>query len=356
MKNQRKLTKKQFRALPKIITHDHLDCSVRPQTLLELWEAVGFEQARLAFPEEIVAAWKAAGKSRRKRFSTGQVYQKHIAKHASASLKNYVEAIVWHVLPVMQTADNIYRITKERIKDAVADGVVAMKLRFAPQLHTQNGLSLEQVMDAVVKAVDEASIPVKLIVCALRHENADMAQKLADLAIQYKEHVCNFDLAADEHANSGILAWWLPAAMRVRQFGIEPTVHLWETEEPTAEDVRLLEEYGIIELGHGFRGDKQGKRICTICITSNVVTGQVASFAEHNADELFERNVLMTVDIDGTLFTLTDMTHEYWLYQRHFGWTLAHFGKCNLVALGQIPLSKRKSDEIRRRLRTAYGV
>ena len=96
-------------------------------------------------------------------------YRDFLRHFASASLANYVNAVVVHILPIMQSKENLYRITRERIEDAAADGIVAMELRFAPQLHTWNGASMEEVMNSVIKAVKHSPIPVKLILCALRH-------------------------------------------------------------------------------------------------------------------------------------------------------------------------------------------
>jgi adenosine deaminase len=356
-RNRQRFSIAAIRQWPKLLLHEHLDCSLRPATLLELASCIGFANeafTELPFPAEIVDDWNAAGTNKRKRAKVAAQYQKFIAGHASSSLANYVQAIVKHVLPVMQTEDALYRITKERIEDAVADGVIAMELRFAPQLHTWDGLSLRQVMNAVIRAVNESPIPVKLIVCALRHENGRMAYRLANLCIEYRKYVCKFDLAGDEAANPGVLKWWLKQALRLREHGIEPTIHLWETNEPTDEDIALLDKHAILVLGHGFRGDRQGKRVLTICVTSNIVTGQVECAADHPIDELFNEDKLVTVETDGTLFTLTSGTGEYVLLNRTFGWGRAHFLRCNKTSLKYSSFKGAERARLARRLEDGY--
>src|SRR5262249_12150687 len=151
-------------------------------------------------------------------------------------------------------------------------------------------------------------------------------RRLADLAIEYRRHVVKFDLAGDEAANPGVLNWWLKQALRVREVaGIEPTVHLWETNNPTDADVRLLDKHNIRVLGHGFRGHSQASRVLTLCVTSNIVTGQVRCAHEHPIDELFKQGRSVTVDTDGTLFTNTNATLEYLLLNRTFGWKAEQF-------------------------------
>ena len=247
--------------LPKVLIHEHLDCSVRHFTILELMDQGNIFPASM--PAQVLKLWHGesvdkslpqADYARARQASKEQAATEYgiwISSFAKQSLKNYVDAIGEHILPVMQTSDNLYHITKERIEDAIKDGIIAFELRFAPQLHTHgtisNGaaldtpnhsLNLTQVMESVIRAVDEAPIPVKLCICALRHENGVTARELADLAINFRAHVGAFDLAADEAANPGVLDWWLPEALRVREeAGILLTCHLWETNEPTDEDL-----------------------------------------------------------------------------------------------------------------------
>ena len=281
-------------------------------------------------------------------------YQNFLAREGSKSLANYVTAIVHHVLPLMQSADRLTRITRERIEDATVDGVVALELRFAPQLHIREGLSLEQVMDSIVAGMKGAAIPVKLIICVLRHENEEMADRLADLAIKYKEHVGLFDLAGDEKANPGILLWWAKQASKVREHGIEPELHLWETDEPTDEDLDRLAEFGIRRLGHGMRGSRQDDRILEVCPSSNCVTGQIRNFSEHPIDTLFREGKRVTVNTDGTLFTRSDLSNEYLLLNRYFNWGKDEFYAVNKTAVEVSSFSKDVKLELLAKLNEGY--
>ncbi len=331
----KRITAAAMRRLPKILLHEHLDCSLRPATMLDLWSQIGFDNAKLPFPEKVRTLWEAAsslqnlsnrGHHVREAASPEQMaadaYQRYLARYARASLANYVQAIVDHVLPLMQDAWHLYTVTQQRIDDAVADGIIAAELRFAPQLHTQDGMTLDGVMQAVIKASEEnAKIPVKWIICCLRHEDAKMARRLGDLALKHQEHVGAFDLAADEELNPGVLDWWLEEALRVRRKSkgkIDLTIHLTETRKATARDRKLIRDNNITRIGHGIKGD--WSQYLEVCPTSNVVTGQVASFAEHPIDSFYRQGKLVTVNTDGTLFTRSDLTQEYLKLQRYHGW------------------------------------
>jgi adenosine deaminase len=376
-----KLSKSEVIQLPKILIHEHLDCSVRHFTLLDLMDQAGIFPASM--PNEILNRWLGSAVDKllppadydaarqASREQAAVEYGKWISSFAGQSLKNYVSAIVEHILPVMQTSENLYRITKERIEDAIKDGIIAFELRFAPQLHTlgapagngnntgaKNPLSLDEVMEAVIRAVKESPIPMKLCVCALRHENDSTAKELANLAIKYREFVGVFDLAADEAANPGVLDWWLPEALRVRkEAGILLTCHLWETNEPTDEDLRKLEEHGIQRLGHGVRGRRQGARTLELCPTSNVVTGQYESFALHPIDQLFRSNMSVTVNTDGLTFCFTvveGLSEEYFNLQETFGWGLKEFYAVNANGVAASCFDSSTKEDLLRKLRHSY--
>lgn len=345
---QREMDRARIRALPKVLLHEHLDCSLRTASMLEFWHDQKW-QVPSNFPSDVRVLFE-----QKKAEEAALSYQNFLAEEASLSLSNYVTAIVHHVLPLMQTTARLTRITQERLSDAVADGIVAFELRFAPQLHTHGGLSLEQVMEAVLAGISGATIPLRLIVCVLRHEDEKMARRLADLAIAYKEHVGVFDLAGDEHANPGVLTWWAKEALRVREHGIDLDIHLWETDEPGADDLVRLAEFDIKRLGHGMRGSGQEDRILEVCPSSNVVTGQVKSLAEHPIDRLFRQGKHVTVNTDGTLFTRSDLSSEYQLLNRFFGWGDTEFFAVNKTAIEASSFSPAIKTEVLTSLANLY--
>jgi len=363
-----------YKRLSKLQIHEHIDCSLRPRTCVELWAKRNFavaeagKAAGVAFPSEIVRLWNAEDASqlpankrsahvRQSRAAAVKAYDNWVASFAQESLDNYLAAIVFHVLPLMHDLDNLTRIVRERIVDAVADGHIAIELRFAPQLHlggsgTEN--TLDQVMQATIAGLKGSPIPVKLIVCALRHENGELALKLADIAIKYRRYVGVFDLAASETMFPGVLPWWLPAADRVKAAGLDLTIHLWETQEPTDNDIAMLDEHDIKRVGHGVRGDRQGNRVVECCPTSNVVTGQYASVAEHPINLLYHQGKRVTVNTDGTLFTQVTLSEEYRRLAAAFGWTATEFLVVNLTALEASSFCPTVKQALKQKLLRAY--
>ena len=74
------------------------------------------------------------------------------ASHTGAHrghLNLYLDAFR-HTVGVMQTPDALRRVAEECAEDLAADGVVYAEGRFAPELHTERGLTLDEVVEAVL--------------------------------------------------------------------------------------------------------------------------------------------------------------------------------------------------------------
>jgi adenosine deaminase len=315
--------------LPKVLLHDHLDGGVRPATVVQLAAELGHELPTTD-PEELGAWFRAAA--------------------YSGSLERYLETFT-HTAGVMQTADGLRRVAREAVLDLAADGVVYAESRFAPELHTERGLGLEQVVDAVLAGFDEGmraaadegrTIVVRALLTAMRQN--DRWEEVAALAVATRDRgVVGFDLAgpeagfpADRHAKAFdvLRDAWLPA-----------TVHAGEADglESIAGALRM----GALRLGHGMRiaddvhGDELGRLAewvrdrhvaLEIAPTSNVHTGGAASVAEHPITHLLRLGFAVTVNTDNRLQSGTSMSAEFAALVEQAGWTLADLRRVTITA------------------------
>jgi len=159
----------------------------------------------------------------------------------------------------MQTAEHIERIAHEAVVDLADDGVVYAEVRFAPELHQQQGLALEAVVDAVTSgfrrgeadaAARGATITVNAIICAMRTEARSMEiARLVDRLRAWDDKVVAFDLAGAEtgfapslHADA--LAFARSALLNV-------TIHA--SEPPDLELISDALVHGAHRIGHGVR-------------------------------------------------------------------------------------------------------
>src|SRR5580692_7173248 len=162
------LTLDQIRSVPKVLLHDHLDGGLRPGTIVELAAETGYKGLPTTDVGELA------------RWMTG------VAQRGSLEL--YLEAFQ-HTVGVMQTEAALRRVAAECAEDLADDGVVYAEVRFAPELHLDAGLSLDQVVTAVLAGMAEGAagrtITVGVLLTAMRH--AARSVEIAELALRHRD-------------------------------------------------------------------------------------------------------------------------------------------------------------------------
>src|SRR5688572_11352584 len=112
------ITPDEARAAPKVLLHDHLDGGLRPSTVIDLADALGWHLPTVD-PGEL-QAWFTRGADTR-------------------DILQYL-ATFEHTLAVLQTGEALERVAREAVEDLARDGVVYAEVRFAPELHQRHGM------------------------------------------------------------------------------------------------------------------------------------------------------------------------------------------------------------------------
>ena len=332
----------ELRVAPKVLLHDHLDGGLRPATIIELARETGYD----ALPTTDVAAlarWFTEGASRQ-------------------DLVLYLETFA-HTVGVMQTKDALVRVAYECAQDLAADGVVYAEVRFAPELHLVGGLTLDEVVEAVLEGFRLGAAGTNLvmgaIVTAMRH--AAHSTAIAELAIRHRdEGVVGFDIAGSEAGNPPTRH--LDAFQLVAAENFHITIHAGEAFGLPSiwEAVQLC---GAERLGHGVRivdditVDPDGKatlgRLASfmrdrrvpleMCPTSNVDTGVCASIAEHPIGLLVRLKFRVTVNTDNRLMSGVTLSSEMASLVEAFGygWTEIEWLTLNAMKSSFWPFDQR---------------
>lgn len=315
-------TRDELRSAPKVLLHDHLDGGLRPASVVELAADAGHE-----LPEtdaEALGRWFTEAAD-------------------SGSLVRYLETFE-HTVGVMQTGPAITRVARECVEDLAEDGVVYAEIRYAPELHVQQGLTLDEVVAAVQEGFEqgcEASggrIVVRHLLTGMRQ--AARAREIAELAIAHRDRgVVGFDIAGPEAGYPP--SRFLDAFEYVRRENGHITIHageafglpsIWEAVQWCGADrlghgVRIVDdvtpgEDGTADLGR-LASYVRDKRIpLEMCPSSNVQTGAADSIAEHPIKMLADLRFRVTVNTDNRLMSGTSMTNEHALLCEAFGWGL----------------------------------
>ena len=341
------LTPEMIGQAPKALLHDHLDGGLRPATVLELAEQTGYENLP-ATDVDALATW----------FRT--------AAH-SGSLVRYLEPFA-HTVGVMQTPAALYRVAYECVEDLAADNVVYAEVRFAPELHINQGLSIDDVVDVVLAGFADGekaaraegrSITVRCLVTAMRH--AARSLEIARLAIRFRDKgVVGFDIAGAEAGYPPTRH--LDAFEYMRNHNGRFTIHAGEAFGlPSIHEAIAF--CGADRLGHGVRivdDIEQGpdgtyhlgrvaaivrdKRIpLEMCPSSNVQTGAVRSIAEHPFDLLARLRFRVTVNTDNRLMSDTTMSMEMLRLVEAFGYGWSDLARFTINAMKSafIPFDER---------------
>lgn len=326
-----------IRQAPKVLLHDHLDGGLRPSTVIDIADHIGYRALPTDDPAEL-GVW----------FRT--------CSH-SGSLERYLEPFN-HTVAVMQSAEALHRIAAECVEDLAHDAVVYAEVRFAPELHIEGGLSFDEVTEAVLagfaageRAAAAAGRPitVRCLITAMRH--AALSREIAALAIRFRDKgVVGFDIAGAEAGHPP--SRHLDAFEYMRDHNARFTIHAGEAFGlPSIHEAIAF--CGADRLGHGVRivdditVDPDGalrlgrlaailrdKRIpLELCPSSNVQTGAVRSIAEHPFDLLARARLRVTVNTDNRLMSDTTMSKEMWALAETFGYGWADLQRFTLNAV-----------------------
>ncbi len=296
-----------FKQLPKIDLHLHLDGAIRVPTIAELGDELGVKLPTYD-PRELANFVQVDRNCR--------------------SLTNFLKRfeIFYPILPYAVTQE---RIAYELCEDCVRDNVIYFETRFAPALACSSKFTME---DAVVAALEglqrgqrDFGIRCGLILCCYRSVTPKQNIDTVKLAQKYRNQgVIGIDLAGDElhfptapHAEAFALA---------RKLEMPITIHAGEGEKP--ENIReAVFDHGATRIGHGVALERDMEllkqvrdrgTVFEICLTSNLQTCSVPSFSKHPFKKFLDEQVRVTLNTDDPVISNITLSDEFELAAREY--------------------------------------
>ncbi|MCC4908915.1 adenosine deaminase family protein [Microbacterium sp. cx-59] len=340
--------------LPKIALHDHLDGSLRPETLIELATDAGVPLPRTE-PGEL---------------------QYWLRNFGTVEPGRDWEDLFGLSTSVMQTSAQLRRVAREYVHTLAADGVVYAETRWAPEKHRAAGLRMDEAVAAVwdglelgmrdVRALGH-SVEVRQILSIMRtgavgDEVVDAAAAGADLG------VVGIDLAGHEEGHPA--RDHADAFQRAAARGIRRTVHAGEADgaasiadaiatcaaERIGHGARLVEDIAVageardvhtavaawradgadpasLALGPVATRIRDAGIVLEVCPTSNSEGSVVASLAQHPVALLAAAGIRVSLHPDNRMLSETSVTGEMRAVVREFGWTHAQLRASTVNAL-----------------------
>jgi adenosine deaminase len=339
-------TSDQIKRVPKALLHDHLDGGLRPETIIEIAQQIGYKKLPTDDPKQL-ADW----------------FEESCNSH---SLVRYLETFS-HTIAVMQSKEAIIRVSRECAIDLARDGVVYAEVRGAPELFTEQGLTLDQVVEATLEGYKQGmaeaaregnKIRVESLLCGMRQN--DRSQEAAAAVVKYRNKgVVGFDIAGPEDGFPPTNQ--LETFEYLRKENAHFTIHAGEAYGLPSiwEAIQIC---GAERLGHGvriiddidFSGDKpklgplasyvRDRRIpLELCPTSNLQTGAAKTYSEHPIGMLAKLRFRVTLNTDNRLMSRTSMSNEMSECVKSFGWKFADLQRVTVNALKSsfIPFEER---------------
>ncbi|MAR62603.1 MAG: adenosine deaminase [Flavobacteriaceae bacterium] len=304
-----------FKNLPKIELHVHLDCSLSYETIKRL----------------------------RPQTTIDDYNTNYIAGKSCTSLKQYIKCAD-NAISLMQSKESLELVMEDFFNQLIQDNVIYCEIRFAPLLHTDEGLNSREVVNILCNSMNflskESGIFTGLILCTLRHYSKEESMETVKLVEEFKEKgVIGFDIAADEAGYP--LDNHIDAFNYAKQNNINCTAHAGEAKGP--ESIwETIDKLKVKRIGHGVKCIKDPKLVkflyennfhLEVCVSSNIKTKTFNKIEDHPISQINESSISMSINTDGRTISSTDLTNEYEIISKKFGWSIEDFRKSNLEAI-----------------------
>jgi len=308
---------------PKVDLHCHLEGSIRPTTLLDLYHKNGglYKESTL---EELRPLIQVTGKE--------QNLFDFLAKFKT-------------IIPAIKTQEDLVRISQEVIEDACDDGVIYLEIRYSPYLlQNHSGMPTQDIVDAVIEgisqAVQQSAVHVEQILIVPQFAGPQVGEEMLQLALDNHSYgVQALDLAGDIRP-IGMEAYAV-VFQQAREAGLGVTVHAGEI--APAESVRMaVENLHATRIGHGIRSieDKnvisllhERNILLEVCVTSNLQTRVASSIETHPIRKLLDAGIRLSVNTDDPAISNITLSDEYLLLMQEMDFEKPQFQSLNRDAL-----------------------
>ncbi len=310
-----------YKRLPKVELHQHLEGSLRFETIQEL----------ASDPALNLPLWTQLSKLVQVQDEDPRTFSNFLSKFTP-------------LRQLYRSPEIIRRVTWEAIEDAAEDNVRYLELRFSPiALSRAEGFDLATVMDWVLQSAAEAArefdIPTKLIATINRHEDVDQAAEVTHLASERcGDGIVGIDLAGNEADFSPIP--FKSILQHAHRSSLHLSIHAGEW--GSGDNVcYALEHLAADRIGHGIRVLESPRGIALarekntafeVCPTSNYQSGAVASMESHPLPRMLAHGLNITINTDDPGISQINLSDEYQLVCEGFGISHSQLCKMNVAA------------------------
>lgn len=229
------------------------------------------------------------------------------AQYRFDDLQSFLD-LYYATMDVLRTGDDFAELTRRYLARASEQGVRHVELFFDPQAHVARGVRIEEVVDGIGAALDEAErdlgITSGMILCFLRDEPVESADRILSAGLTRTDRIIGVGLDSAEVGYPPAL--FEAVYRRAREAGLHVVAHAGE-EGPAGYVREALDLLGAERIDHGIRSIEDPELVArlaherialTVCPLSNLRLRAVPDLADHPLHRLDEAGVAVTINSD----------------------------------------------------------
>ncbi|MCH4208936.1 adenosine deaminase [Bifidobacterium sp.] len=269
-------------AMPKAELHLHIEGTLEPELALELAQRNGVQ-----------LPWNSLDDLR--------------SQYSFENLQSFLD-LYYQLMAVLRTADDFRDLMLAYLERASADGVRHAEIFFDPQVHLDNGLDFDMVVDGLLEGLriggERYGISGGLILSIVRDKPVESAQQVLDLAERRAEELLGIGLDSAEVGYPPSL--FEECFARARSMGLHCVAHAGE-EGPADYVTQALDLLHAERIDHGVHAIDSSEltarlaydRIAlTMCPLSNRRLQVVGDLHDLPIRRFLDRGVAVTVNSD----------------------------------------------------------
>lgn len=269
-------------------------------------------------------------------------------------------------LSVLQTKETVERSVEMLVSRLAKKGMAYAEIRFAPLLHTRNGLTVDEVVESAIsglkKGLENTKFIAQLILCCMRKVGTLVQNEKTVLAASkyLGKGVCALDLAGDEEDFT--YDKYDSLFEKAKALSLPITIHAGERGGPECVESAL--KLGATRIGHGVRIIRDPKLVeyvkehrigVEMCPISNYQTGAIENVKDYPIREYLSKGILATVNTDSTVVSNTSIEKEFDFLKENLGFTLEEKVKALMNAVNIAFLPDCYKDIVRNRILTSLA-
>ena len=263
-------------------------------------------------------------------------------------------------LSLMQTPEGLSESVRLVANNIQSHGVIYAEFRFAPQLHTDLGMTQEDAIKAALDGIKRTSLKVNLILCFMRGVGNE-AQNLETLELARKYLVKDGGVVALDIAGAEAIFKtrdYEALFKKAKEYGIPYTIHAGEADGP--DSVKKAIEFGAKRIGHGVRSFEDDELVDIInkkgiplemCPTSNSITIAIPDMNKFPFMDFLHKGLKVTLNTDDMGIERTNIVEEFDFLETKFNLTYEQKKK---ILLNSVDAAF-TTDEVKAKLRAELG-